>query len=185
VTLLSRKYRPDILRYATSALRDREWPESVTPGNVFSAARSSPAGLSIAENAGVGVRWSDRASDELIRGACDPPLQIWPAGPMLSAVDVKAVRETTRGHQQSRHGNGTDSRVWAGSGFGISSAAFEGQKAYILPAIVRDMELSEIAAATAKEVNASKSQLPARSETSRLASERRTYNARGRQERTI
>jgi len=154
VDALVRKYRPYILRYALSALRDRDLAESVTQDCFLRAftSRSLYRGECSVRT------WLTAIAINLIRGSVrSRRFKFWQRV-NASAVDVKAVENRLEGHQQSPEGN-VLTRELLGRVWNIVGGLSERQRHIFYLRFVRDMELSEIAVATGMKINAIKSHL--------------------------
>lgn len=151
---LVRKYRPYILRYALSALKDRDLAESVTQDCFLRAFNSRSL-----YRGECSVRtWLTAIAINLIRGSVrSRRFKFWQRV-NASAVDVKAVENSLEGHQQSPEGNVLTreslSRVW-----NVVSGLSERQRHIFYLRFARDMDLSEIAVATGLKISAIKTHL--------------------------
>lgn len=154
VDALVRKYRPYILRYALSALKDRDLAESVAQ-DCFLRAFNSRA-LYRGE---CSVRtWLIAITINLIRGSVrSRRFKFWQRV-NASAIDVNAVENRLEGHHQSPEHNVLSrellSRVW-----NIVGGLSERQRHVFYLRFVQDMQLSEIAVATGMKISAIKTNL--------------------------
>ena len=154
VNALVRKYRPYILRYALSALKDRDLAETVTQDCFLRAfnARARYRGECSVRT------WLTAIAINLIRGSVrSRRFKFWQRV-NASAADVKAVENTLEGHQQSPERNVLSrellSRVW-----NIAGGLSERQRHIFYLRFAGDMELSEIAVATGLNTSAIKTHL--------------------------
>ena len=154
VDALVRKYRPYILRFALSALKDRDLAESVTQDCFLRAfnARSRYRGECSVRT------WLTTIAINLIRGSVrSRRFKFWQRV-NSSAVGVKAVENILEGHHQSPEGDVLYrellDRVW-----NIVGGLSERQRHILYLRFVGDMELSEIAVATGMKISAIKSHL--------------------------
>ncbi len=154
VETLVRKYRPYILRYALSALKDRDLAETVTQDCFLRAFNSRSL-----YRGECSVRtWLTAIAINLIRGSVrSRRFKFWQRV-NTSAVDVKAVENRLEGPQQSPEGNLLThellGRVW-----NIVGGLSERQRHIFYLRFGRDMDLSEIAAATGLKISAIKTHL--------------------------
>jgi len=154
IDALVRKYRPYILRYALSTLKDRDLAESVTQ-DCFLQAFNSRA-LYRGE---CSVRtWLTAILINLIRASVrSHRFKFWQRV-SATAVDPKTIENQLQGRQQSPEGNMLTrevlSRVWK-----IVAGLSERQKHIFYLRFIREMELSEIAAATGMTISAIKTHL--------------------------
>jgi RNA polymerase sigma-70 factor (ECF subfamily) len=151
---LVRKYRPYILRYALSALKDRDLAESVTQDCFLRAVNSRSL-----YRGECSVRtWLTAIAINLIRGLVrSRRFRFW-QWVSASAVDPNTIENRLRGHQPSPEGD-VLTRELLGRVWNIVSGLSERQKHIFYLRFVRDMELSEIAVATGLTTSAIKTHL--------------------------
>jgi RNA polymerase sigma-70 factor, ECF subfamily len=154
IDALVRKYRPYILRYALSALKDRDLAETVTQDCFLRAFNSRSL-----YRGECSVRtWLTAIAINLIRGSVrSRRFKFWQRV-NSSAIDVKAVENKFEAHQQSAEGT-VLTRELLGRVWSIVSSLSERQKHIFYLRFARDMELSEIAVATGLKVSAIKTHL--------------------------
>ena len=154
VDALVRKYRPYILRYALSALKDRDLAETVTQDCFLRAFNSRSL-----YRGECSVRtWLTAIAINLIRGSVrSRRFKFWQLI-NSSAVDVEVVENTLEGHQQSPESNVLSrellARVW-----NIVASLSDRQRKIFYLRFGRDMELSEIAETTGLKTSAIKTHL--------------------------